>query len=179
MNEAPKLYVEDTRHTYQPKRLGDQAYAEALQCFVVVCTDACIIDPNGSIFLARRRSRPASGWWWFIGGRMMIGETEQTSVARCFLRETKVGVDPNRFKFLCMNHYHFRDRAQPPIEVGCASLCFTMTIELTKNELDAVRLDPTEYLDGGLREFTRADLEVRADGVTDIVRDVYRKVFRR
>lgn len=177
-NTAPKLYIEQPEHVYQPSRLEEAEYAKAIQALIVVCTDIGIIDPkSNTIYLARRASRPASGWWWFIGGRSRIGETEQQSAQRCFKRETGLLIEEWRFNFVCMNRYFFKDRQQPPHEVGCDSLCYTLSVQLTKEERERVVLDPHEYLDGGLQAFHYEELQ-STEGVQDPIRDFVRESLR-
>ncbi|MEK7107572.1 MAG: NUDIX hydrolase [Patescibacteria group bacterium] len=176
-NQAPKLYVEQPGHVYQPLRLGEAEYAKAIQSLVVVCTDIGIIDPEAkTIYLARRKSRPASGWWWFIGGRCCVGETECQSAQRCFKRETGLLIERERFQYVSMNRYFFKDRQQAPHEVGCDSLCYTLSLQLTREERGRIALDPHEYLDGGLRAFNCQELQA-TEGVQDSVRDFYAKIF--
>lgn len=173
---APKLYVEQPGHVYQPLRLEEAEYARAIQSLVVVCTDIGIIDPEfKTIYLVRRFSRPASGWWWFIGGRSRIGETEQQSARRCFRRETRLLIGEERFNFVCMNRYFFKDRQQLPHEVGCDSLCYTLSVQLTKEERNRIVLDPREYR-GGLQAFRYEELQ-STERVQDPIRDFYTKVF--
>lgn len=176
-NSSPKIYVEEPGHIYDPLRLEEAEYARAIQSLIVVCTDIGIIDSESkTIYLARRASRPANGWWWFIGGRSRIGETEHQSARRCFQRETGLLIDERRFNFVCMNRYFFKNRQQLPHEVGCDSLCYTLSVGLTKEERDRVILDPHEYLDSGLREFHYEELRL-TEGVQDPIRDFYAEVF--
>lgn len=175
---SPKLYVEDSSHVYPKIHLSDEEYANAIQTLVVVCTDVVFIDrPKKTIYLARRASKPAQGWWWFIGGRSRVGEDERSSIQRCVLRETKLTISKERFEFVCMNRYFFKNRAQPPQEVGCDSLCYVFCLELTPEELNGIQLDAQEYVAGNeLRAFTYADL-VKDPDVTPQVLDVYLRIF--
>ena len=174
---APKLYVEEPGKVYPPVRLEEAEYAKAIQSLIVVCTDIGIIDVNSeTIYLARRASRPANGWWWFIGGRSRVGETELESAQRCFKRETGLFIETKRFDFICMNRYFFKDRQQTPQEFGCDSLCYTLSIQLTREERDQITLDPREYFNGGLKAFHYKDLQ-SAQWVKDPIRDFYTMVF--
>ncbi len=175
-NASPKLYRDQSEKKYPSVRLGDEEYGRAIQSLVVVCTDIVVVDtPTKTIYLPRRASRPASGKWWFVGGRSFIGETEQQSAQRCFRRETGLLIEENRFEFICMNRYFFADRQQIPQDVGCDSLCYTFSLQLTEEERSRVVLDPKEYQEGGLRAFGREDLQT--EGVQQCVRDVYKNIF--
>ncbi|MDO8574889.1 MAG: NUDIX domain-containing protein [bacterium] len=177
MSSAPKLFVEQSGRMYYPLRLEEREYARAIQSLVFVCTDIGIIDVSSKmIYLARRALRPASGWWWFIGGRSRIGETEYQSAQRCFERETGLLIAEERFNFVCMNRYFFKDRQQEPREAGCDSLCYTLSLHLTDEERARIILDPHEYLGGGLQAFDYEKLQ-STEGVQDPVRDFYIKAF--
>lgn len=175
MSSGPTLYVQDSDKNYPRIRLSDEEYGRAIQAFPVVCSDVVIIDRDKkTIFLTNRASKPAGGWW-FIGGRSFVGETEFQSIQRCFKRETGLLIPEERFKFVCMNRYFFSDRQQEPQDMGCDSLCYTMALELTEEERKRVVLDPVEYADGKLREFTWSDLQSK--DVRQMFRDFYTKVF--
>jgi len=177
VNSAPKLFVEHPGHVYYPLHLEEEEYARAIQSLVIVCTDIGIIDPESkTIYLARRALRAARGWWWFIGGRSRIGETEYQSAQRCFKRETGLLIAEERFNFVCMNRYFFKDRQQEPREVGCDSLSYALSLHLTDEERTRIVLDPHEYLDGGLQAFDYERLQ-SAEGVHDPIRDFYIRVF--
>lgn len=177
MSSAPKLFIEQSGHTYYIISLEEREYARAIQSLVFVCTDIGIIDVSSKmIYLAQRALRPGSGWWWFIGGRSHIGETEYQSAQRCFKRETGLLIAEERFNFVCMNRYFFKDRQQEPREVGCDSLCYTLSLNLTDEERAQITLDSSEYLGGGLQAFDYERLK-STEGVHDPVRDFYTKIF--
>lgn len=185
-------YVEDPKHQYSSVRLGDKEYGNAIGAFSIVCTDAYIIDKNSKeLFLAPRRSMPASGWWWPIGGRSLMGELPEQSVWRCFKRETRLLIEINRFRLISLHHFFFVDRAQEPINVGCSTATYTFIVELTNEERGKIVFDREEYLEGGsLRAFGREELldmggaegplhkKFIAGGIiTDPVRDLYKDIF--
>lgn len=177
MDSAPKLFIEQPRRVYYPLRLEEGEYARAIQSLVIVCTDIGIIDVSSKmIYLAQRALRPASGWWWFIGGRSHIGETEYQSAQRCFKRETGLLIAEERFNFVCMKRYFFKDRQQEPREAGCDSLCYTLSLCLTDEERARITLDSSEYLGGGLQAFDYEKLQ-STEGVQDPIRDFYIEVF--
>ncbi len=174
----PKLYVEDGYVPIPRVRLGDAAYGLALQSFPVVCTDAVIYDSRRrTIFLAKRKSKPMTGWW-VIGGRTLAGETMRESINRCFMRETKFDIGSLQFDYVCTNEYIWKDRQQVPQAIGCHCLARTFKIELSavNRELVESNLECNEYDKSmGLREFTREDLV--SEGVYSAILDVYDLIF--
>lgn len=175
-NSAPKLYREHPGQRFRVIRLGDVEYGRAIQSLVLVCTDVGIIDSaTQTIYLAKRASKPNSGRWWFVGGRTFPGESEHRSIKRCFRRETGLNIALRRFRFVCINRYFWADRAQSPQEVGCDSLCYTMSVELTLTEIMSVRLDTHEY-EGGLRPFKYSEL-LHTPNIGEPVIDFYQRVF--
>lgn len=177
----PKFWREDPEHVIPRLRIeSDGEYARAIQALVVVCTDVAIIDsPSKTIYLAKRASRPAHDRWWYIGGRCFPGETEYESMQRCFKRETGLLIEQSRFVFRCMNRYTFKDRQQEPVEIGCDSLCYTFTVELSADERELITLDQHEYAAGGLHAFTHADLPhiEKEDDNIKTVSALYAQVF--
>lgn len=148
------LYKEPGFKGLEKKFMSESAYSEALTSLVIVCTDVLLVNRvNKTVYLAKRRSKPMNDWW-LIGGRMYAGELPEESMARCFKRETSVEIEKNRFKFVALNRYFFKDRQQTPQNIGCDSLCYTFILEPTKEELNKISLDSNEY-QGGIREFTR------------------------
>ena len=119
----PKVLVQSyTEPGYEPipsLRLSDDEYGRALQCFVGACTDAVPINiKERSMFLARRRSRPMTGWW-LIGGKMMPDELKEQSMVRCFQRETKLELPPESFSLVAVFDYRWKNRQQEPQQIGC------------------------------------------------------------
>lgn len=176
-NNQPRRYTE-SGFAMPQHSLSDVEYEQAMRALVIVCTDVCIIDSSEKkIYLAFRRARPASGWW-YIGGRAFAGETEIESILGCFHRETGMEIAAERFQFISMNRYQWKDRAQEPINVGCDSLCYTYALELSGEERLKVAksLDKEEYThEIGLRGFTRAELI--SENVLPQIIDFYDKVF--
>ena len=176
-NNQPKRYVE-SGFIMSQHALSDIEYEQAIRALVVVCTDVSIIDRDErKLYLAMRRARPASGWW-YIGGRAFAGETELESMLRCFQRETGMKVAVERFQFISMNRYQWKDRAQEPVNIGCDSLCYTYALELSAEERLKVAksLDQNEYThEIGLRGFTRAELI--SENVLPQIIDFYDMVF--
>lgn len=171
-----------TENGYQPipsVRLSDDEYGRGLQCFVPACTDIVPINVDRQIiYLARRASKPMTGWWW-IGGRMAPCETKEEAVARNFKRETGLELPQNRFKLMAIFDYRCKDRNQSPQEVGCHMLGYTFTVELAAMELTSISVDldeQKEYEKGtSLFAFDRERL-VR-EGVFPSILDLYDHVF--
>jgi len=174
--QVPKVYVDEPRQIFNPLFLSDEEYERATRALIIVCTDVGLIDVRSkTIWLARRSSRPAQNQWWFIGGRTRIGETETESIQRCFKRETGLLIPKNRFNFVCMNRFFWKDRQQLPHEAGCDCLAYTMALQLSHEERAQIVLDRNEYQDGGLRAFSYDSL--KAEGIHQYIRDFCEKVF--
>lgn len=157
--------------------LDEETYGKAIQSFPIVCTDAAIVDPSTeTIFLAKRRIQPAIDWWWIIGGRSFAGENEFESMQRCFKRETGLGINEKRFRFIRMNRYHWEFRQQEPQDAGSDNLCYTFFIELTPVERSQIILDPSEYYEDSLIAFNRKNIQ-ETEGVSKQIIDLYKTIF--
>ena len=174
----PVLYAEQTAIPLPRKFLTEGAYADALEAFVLVCTDCVFVNTNRQTFyLAKRKSKPMSDWW-FIGGRSFAGEYEGDSMCRSLKRETGLDIDPDRLKFVTMKRYVFKDRQQFPQDKGCDSLCYIFALQVTDEEIAIANahLDSDEYdVEDGLREFGKAELESTA--VFSPIVDLYEHIF--
>lgn len=116
--------------------------------------------------------------WWFIGGRSFGGEEELSSMHRCLKRETGLDINPERFQFLTMKRYLFKDRQQAPQDKSCDSLCYIFAIFVTDEEIAIAssNLDPEEYdAEFGLKEFNAEELA--KEGVFPSIVDLYEYVF--
>ena len=173
-----RSYTEVGRQPIPPVHLSDDEYGRGLQCFVPACTDIVPVDVDRRvIYLARRQSKPMTGWWW-IGGRMIPHETKEESVARNLKRETLLELPINRFKFTAVFDYQWKNRAQKPQEIGCHILSYTFTVELTPDELvyASRHLEKNEYEQGsGLTAFTREQLI--SENVFQPILDFYDHIF--
>lgn len=178
MAKIPKLYREDSEHKIPRKFLSDEAYADAIAALIVVCTDAAIISKKRkTIFLAKRSTKPMSGWW-FIGGRRIVGETADESIRRCFARETSLDLPETRFQFVAINDYVWKEREQKPQDAETHTLGYTFLVELSDEEVKKTSsaLDLKEYERGfGLQEFDRQKLI--DEGVHQAVIDIYDEIF--
>lgn len=171
-------YTESGYQTIPSVRLSDDEYGRGLQCFVPACVDIVPIDRNQRIiYLARRASKPMTGWWW-IGGRMAAYETKEEAAVRNFRRETWLELAPNRLQLAAIFDYRWKDRAQAPQGVGCHMLGYTFTVELTTGELAnvAVNLERGEYeTSAGLTAFSREKLV--EEKVFPAILDLYDHIF--
>ena len=176
----PVLYKESMAIPLQRKFLGDKEYADALEVFVNVCADCVLINQkNRTFYLAKRRSKPRSDWW-FIGGRMFAGEEELSSVRRCIKRETGLDINLERFRFLDMKRYFWKDRQQAPQDIGCDSLCYIFGVFVTEEEvaIASANLDKEEYdAELGLKEFGVEELAELEKGIFSPITDLYESVF--
>lgn len=178
MNILVGSYTESEYQSIPLVRLLDDEYGRGLQCFVPACTDIVPIDRNRRIiYLARRKAKPMSGWWW-IGGRMTPHETKEEAAARNFKRETGLELLQNRLKLTAVFDYRWKDRAQPPQEIGCHMLAYTFIVELTAAELTSisVNLEKEEYeKETGLFAFDQKRLI--KEKVFPAIFDLYEYVF--
>ncbi len=174
----PKIYKEDPLFKMPRVFLPDEVYSQALDAFIIVCTDAAIIDKqNKLIYLAYRKALPAQGWW-VLGGRTYAGEPFEESVVRNVKRETGLELDPSRFNYVVTNRYNFPNRAQAPQDKGCDTMSFTFSIELGHEEISNMSqaLDEKEYdISYGLKAFNYEQL-VEAK-VPPMILDLYKLIF--
>jgi ADP-ribose pyrophosphatase YjhB (NUDIX family) len=176
--KKPGFYCEDASVVIPIKFLEESAYADALEAFVVVCADCLLINRNrGTIYLAKRKSKPMSDWW-FIGGRVFAGEREEVAVHRCLERETGLDIIHDRFRFLDMKRYIFKNRQQEPQEKSCDSLCYIFGLDASEEEVTFANqnLDSNEYdTSVGLQEFDLGRLH--REGVFLAIIDLYESIF--
>lgn len=160
--ELPRAFKENSCFSMKPVFLTALVYAEAISSFIVVCTDAVIIDrERRTIFLAQRIVEPAKRLWWIFGGRWRAGEEPRKSMTRCFLSETTLEVDKSRFDFLTVIEEMWCRREQAPQDTGTHALAYVFTVELTLLERCAVSdgLNSEEYDKRlGLLEFSKEGL---------------------
>lgn len=178
MNILPKIYKEDPKFTMPGKFLSDEVYAQAMESFVVVCTDTIIINKKRKTFYLTKRSVYPLKTWWMVGGRMLAGENPLESIRRCFLRETGIDVNPQRFTFIVFNRYILSYRKQEPRDTGSDSLAHVFSIELSDEEIQKISrsLNNDEYDSSvGLVEFNREKLI--KEKVFSAIVDLYDQVF--
>ena len=171
-------YIEDPDHRMPKKFISEGAYREAIEAMVIVCVDVVPFDRYRKVvYLAKRKHKPAMGWWW-IGGRISAGEGAEEAACRIVKRETSLDVITKRFSLLSINRYFWKEREQIPQDVGSDNIGYIFTVELTQKELQQASqgLDTEEYdRMSGLQEFDRDRLmRERAHGA---ILDLYDLLF--
>lgn len=178
MEVIVRTYTEDGYQAISPVRLSDDEYGRGLQCLVPACTDIVPVNMHQRvIYLARRASKPMTGWWW-IGGRMDAYETKEEAAVRNFWRETGLELTPDRLVLVAIFDCRWRNRAQEPQEIGCHILGYTFVVELTSEEMVSVgtNLEKVEYeASAGLTAFSREQLV--SERVFPAILDLYDHVF--
>ncbi len=171
-------YIEDPDHVMDKVFLDDETYTKAIEAFIIVCTDAVIIDPVRRTFhLAKRRSKPAADVWWVIGGRRQAGEDPLHGIRRNFRRETGLDIGSEHFQMRCIFDMRWRDRRQAPQGKGSHNLSYTYSACLTPEQIRfaSAHLEPREYYaELGLVEFDRE--RIMREG-HPVIRALYDKVF--
>jgi len=175
-NIVERVYVEEGFQPIPRVRLEDAEYGRGLQRFIGVCTDIVIVNrERRQIYLARRRSKPMTGWWW-LGGGQMVNETDVEAATRSFERETKIRLSHYRLIRIATHDYFWKDRQQEPQSIGCHMEGKTFMVELTDAEISNIKLDPDEFeAEKGLTAFTREELV--KEGVFPAILDFYDMVF--
>ncbi len=178
--KEPSSYRQSGIACFKPIKFSEKEYAKITQSLILVCTDALIINrKKQTVFLAKRRAKPAAGEWWYIGGRTFAGETLKESVRRCFERETKLKLPVSKFKFINTQVFIFNERQQKPQNFGYHAIGFDFVVELTKREREKASssLDRAEYKTGiGLKEFSRQELIKKR--VHPAIIESYDRVFK-
>ena len=177
MVEKPRLYIEDLSHEIDSIPLPLDLYRESSGGYIKVCADVVFANScRRTIYLARRTIKPAQGHWWIIGGRMYPGEREEVAARRHLRDDTGLDLSQDRFRYVTINRYWWKDRQEDPQEKGCDHLAYTFVVEPTSEELVRVQLRPTEYnLGDGLQEFDRERLV--KEGIDEGILDVYDQIF--
>ena len=174
----PKLYQEDPGHQILSGHMSDDAYKEALDSMVVVCVDAVLIDEEKQIFYLPRRKQKPMDSWWVIGGRLPAGVFPEVGMQKKFKAETGLQIEKDRFNFVCMNRYLFKDRQQEPQNHGADSLSYTYYLVPTQQELEAISssLEENEYdTEQKLKSFSRQELV--EEKVHPMLIDLWDKIF--
>lgn len=163
MDKEPVLYVEKDFAGIEKVFLTNDEYARAIEAFIVTCADTIIIDRHAKkVYLPKRRSKPAQDLWWMIGGRRKTGIKAREAMQEIFKRETSLQIPLERFIFVTVTEYCWKNRQQAPQENGVHMQGYTFAIELKPEELATVakNLDPKEYYtELGLRAFTLEELQ--------------------
>ena len=178
MNILVRSYTETGYKPIPSIYLPDGEYARLLLCVVPACTDIVPINVGREmVYLARRISKPGTGWWW-IGKRMAPHETKEEAAARSFEQETRLAIHQNRLKLVAIYDTRTRDRAQKPQDIGCHMVGYTFALEITAAEAAFVsqNLDEKEYdRETGLVAFDREQL--LREHVTQPILDLFDHIF--
>lgn len=178
--QPPTLYAEDPHFMMPQKFLSNDVYKEALESLVIVVTDVLFVDrAKKTIYLAKRKVKPMQDFW-LIGGRVLAGEDAIYSIRRCVKRETGLELPADRFQFLTLNRYLWKDRAQEPQEKGADTLGYTFAVDLSPEErsVAAQNLDSDEYdTNYGLQEFDVAGLADHP--MRQAITDLYTRTFEK
>lgn len=176
----PSSYRQPGIPRFKQIHFTEKEYSKITQSMIIVCTDALIINRSKkTVFLAKRRAKPAAGEWWYIGGRTFAGETFEASIQRCFKRETGLKIPASRFKFINTQVFIFNERQQKPQNLGYHAIGFDFIIELTPKERIKISssLDTAEYKEGvGLKEFSRKELV--KNRVHPAILESYDRIFK-
>lgn len=160
--------------------MGDEVYTGVADNTIIVCVDAVVKNPrHGTIYLAKRASRPMLGQWWWFGGRRNKGETPLQGMRRKFAQEAGLHLPEKLFEFIGVFEYIWQEREQEPLGRGTHLIAHQFALDLTVSELAAIRanLAPSGEYDvaEGLEEFDRN--RILAEGLHPAVLEVYNKIF--
>ncbi|OGY98976.1 MAG: hypothetical protein A2945_03985 [Candidatus Liptonbacteria bacterium RIFCSPLOWO2_01_FULL_52_25] len=170
-------YHEDGFQSIEKTWLTDEEYEKVLRSKVLACTDVVFVNRRKRTFyLAWRKALPMTGWFWMGGNRGGINAPLTKGLVAVILDETKLTtITPDRLILRGLMEYFWKDRAQAPQHLGCHMLGLTFSADITEDEARAITLDPKEYGEDELREFTREDL-VRERVFPNVI-DMYDLVF--
>ena len=149
--------------------LPDDEYGRCLDNVVKACTDLIVYRTDGDgdgdggrasrsgqrrVLIGQRVVQPQPDWWYGCGGRMKAGETIFESAARTMKREMGLALDAaalqpvrggGRFRVVGSYHYTWQFRQQAPGDHGTADVSTVVAIELTAAEIEALKMNTTEY----------------------------------
>ena len=135
MDKEPVIYIEKDFTGMEKVFLPDDEYARAIEAFIVTCVDTVIVDRHTKkVYLPKRRSKPAQDLWWMIGGRRKTGITAREAMQEIFKRETSLQITLERFIFVTVAEYCWKNRQQKPQENGVHMQGYTFALELTTEE---------------------------------------------
>lgn len=159
--DTPKRYTEAGTKLFKAVLLSDELYAQAIDAFIVVCTDFVPVNRTKKvIYLAKRSVQPARGVWRF-GGRQRTGEGIQESCVRLAKRELDLTIAPERFVYLLANEDVWAVRKHEPTDNPFHGFDHVFSIELSEEEIKhaAAHLDPKEYdAEFGIQAYDRERL---------------------
>lgn len=164
--------------------LSDKGLLEVLDGRPIVCSDVLLTNTDKkAVYLAKRKHKPAEGYW-VIGGQRKRGESAEATACRRFKAETGQDISDDRLSFLGVAEWIWDYRSEPIQENvegsgGRHDINYIFSIDCTDKELAAygASLNPDEYdMDAGLTEFCSVQQLVDA-GVRSGIIDYYKATF--
>ncbi|MEA1979241.1 MAG: GDP-mannose mannosyl hydrolase [Chloroflexota bacterium] len=89
--------------------LDDQVFAQVVKNAPLVSIDIILQDPQGKIFLGRRRNQPAKGKWFVPGGRIRKGERLDQAIHRIVREELGVDSISSAAEFVGVFEHFYED----------------------------------------------------------------------
>ena len=142
----------------QPTHVSDEVYTQILDAIVVACVDIVLVC-EGKVLLGKRAWHPQADWW-IIGGRMRPGEELEVAAARHTKRDLGLELTLNRLRYLTTFSAAWRTRRHEPADYGTHTVSIVMTIELTSDEAESIKLNE-EYTEQ--QWLTSAEILANAD----------------
>ena len=139
-NQNPYIgsYIEPG-YTPKPVFVDDEVYTQILDAIVVACVDIVLVN-EGKALLGKRAWHPQADWW-IIGGRMRPGEELGVAAARHAKRDLGLELSIDRFSYLTTFSTAWRLRRHEPTDHGAHTVSIVMTIELTAEEAESIKLN--------------------------------------
>jgi ADP-ribose pyrophosphatase YjhB (NUDIX family) len=140
MTQDPHIgsYIEPG-YNPQPIHISDEVYTQILDAIVVACIDMVLVH-DGKILLGKRTWHPQADWW-IIGGRMRPSEELEIAAARHAKRDLGLELSIDRFSCLTTFSAAWRLRRHTPADHGTHTVSIVMTIELTTEEAESIKLN--------------------------------------
>ncbi|KAJ1486670.1 hypothetical protein T484DRAFT_1943073 [Baffinella frigidus] len=138
------IHITSGHFTSHKSFLPDDQYGVCLDNIVKGCSDMIVRNPEGEILIGRRNVHPQPDWW-YIGGRIMPGESPAQSCSRLVTRELGLLIEAERFEPICCMSQVWGMREQAPQNHGTCDINLVLTVELTAEEADGLKLDAQEY----------------------------------
>lgn len=123
----------------QPLHVADEVYAQILDAIIVACIDIVLVS-DSKVLLGKRAWHPQADWW-IIGGRMRPGEELEVAAARHAKRDLGLELALDRFSYLTTFSTAWKMRRHEPADHGTHTVSIVMTIELTTEEAEAIKLN--------------------------------------
>lgn len=106
--------------------LAPRDYQTIIRLAPLVTIDLIVRNPEGKVWLGRRRNQPAKGTWFVPGGRITKGESRAAAFARITLAELGMGRKLGKATFLGAYDQFFTDNffEQEGFGTHCISLAY-------------------------------------------------------